>query len=255
MEILKYRKLKNNQIKIIFKDKSELLTYEDVLLKNNILLKKELNEEDLFNISNDNWIVGCYYDALKYLSHRLRSIKETIDYLNKKNYPSNIISDNIDKLIKQGYLNDKRYISSYINDKISFSSLGPLKIKQELLKLIDDPSTIDESLSKIDSLLLEEKVNKIITRLIKSNKTKSGSILKKKIYTYLISLGYDKEIIIRNMSKYSFSNNKNNLNNDYQKLFKKYQNKYDENKLKYVRTQKLLLKGYTKDEINGIIIL
>ena len=57
------------------------------------------------------------------------------------------------------------------------------------------------------------------------------------------------------MSKYSFSNNKNNLNNDYQKLFKKYQNKYDENKLKYVITQKLLLKGYTKDEINGIIIL
>lgn len=253
MKIIKFKKLKNGQYKLILETKEEILTFENVILKNDLLIHPEVDEEIYDKILEDNKEEEAYNTLLKYLSHHLRSRKECEIYLEKKNYSSHIISSMIEKFQSQGYLNDERYIQAYINDKMSFSSLGPYKIRQELLKQVKDEKMIDKYINNLDLELIGEKLDKIITKLIKNNHQKSGSVLKNKIYQYLVTLGYPKEMIVSSLNKHTFPVNKQNLQNDYQKLLKKYQNKYDDDKLKYVISQKLLLKGYTKNEINDVI--
>lgn len=238
---------------MILETKEEILTFENVILKNNLLIHPEVDEEIYHKILEDNKKEEAYYILLKYLSHHLRSKKECERYLEKKNYPSDIISSIIERFQVQGYLNDERYIQSFINDKMAFSSLGPYKIKQELLKLVEDENKIDTYINILDREKIQEKLDKMITKLIKNNHQKSGSALKSKIYQYLIHLGYSREMIVFSLNKHTFPVNTQNLQNDYQKLLKKYQNKYDDYKLKCVISQKLLLKGYAKDEINDII--
>lgn len=253
MKIIKYKKLKNGKYKIILESKDEILTYENVILKNNLLIHKEIDEELYEKMLEDNKKEDAYYVLLKYISNHLRSVKECINYLEKKEYPEEIIEEAVEKLKSQGYLNDEKYIQSYINDKISFSSSGPYKIKQELVKLVEDEKLINQYINSIDPELIKEKLDKMITKQIKSNHQKTGSAIKTKIYQYLLHLGYPKEFILLSLNNHIFPSNTKNLQNEYEKLLKKYQNKYDEYKLKYVITQKLLLKGYTKEEINDII--
>ena len=93
----------------------------------------------------------------------------------------------------------------------------------------------------------------IINKSIKNNKKYSGNLLRRKIYYYLINLGYDQSMISRLIDEYNFTNT-DNIKNVYQKLTNKYQKKYPVDKLPYIIKEKLLAKGYTIDEINSINI-
>ena len=98
--------------------------------------------------------------------------------------------------------------------------------------------------------LFKEKINKLISKSIKNNKKYSGNMLKNKINYNLISLGYDKNMIIEELNNYVFKNN--DILKNYQKLYNKYKSKYDGEKLNYIIINKLLAKGYTYDDINNV---
>ena len=56
---MKVKKLKNGKFTIETKD-NKVVTYEDVILKNNILYKNELNDNDLKKIEQDNLYYNIY---------------------------------------------------------------------------------------------------------------------------------------------------------------------------------------------------
>ncbi len=204
MKIIKYQKEKKNNYNV-FLDNGEVITLnENVITENELLLKKEI-DNNLYNKLNiENRIYELYEIAIKYINVRLRSIKEIKDYLLKKDNDIDIINKVCDKLIKNKYLDDEIFTKAFIKDKLNFTTMGDYKLRKELERLGIDNNIIEENISNIDNNILEERIRKIIDKDIRTNKKYSGINLKNKIYNHLLTQGYSKEKVINIINIYNF---------------------------------------------------
>ena len=204
MKIIKYEKKGNDQYKIYLENNQTISLYEDVIIKNNLLYKKEIDESLLEKLDIDNNKEDIYNKCVKYISVRIRSINEIKEYLKRKEIDNILIENTIDKLIKNNLLNDEIFTKAFIKDKLNFTTMGPYRIEQELKKHKIDSNLIYKYLNEIDDETIDNKINKQITKLMKSNRKKQN--IRNKIYTNLLSLGYSNEMILRNIKNYDFSN-------------------------------------------------
>lgn len=246
MLIKKITKLKNDFYKIDF-ERFSVKVHEDLIIKYNLFSKKEIDNDILSKLSLDNSYYEVYSKALNYISFRMRSKKEIEEFLNKKELESDQKIIILDKLTSLGLLNDEAFKKAFIKDKMVLTNWGPYKIIKELKK-----HDITASIEEFDMSEVDEKINKIIPKLIKQNKKYSNNILRQKVYNHLIDLGYDAEVIGNNLSSYDFTGS-NNLEKDFQKLFNKYEKKYPKDKLYYQLRGKLRTLGYNLEEINDLI--
>jgi len=159
----------------------------------------------------------------------------------------------MDKLIKEGYLDDNRYASAYINDSIKFSNKGIEVIKKELIGKKVSIDIIEECIEKVDNDILFNKLEKMINKTISTNHKYSGNQLKQNIVNKFVKLGYSKTMINNMLSTIEIKEDKMLLEKEYLKLYNKYKNKYDKNKLDITIKQKLYQKGFSIESINNIL--
>lgn len=248
IKIVKYKKSTNGKYKVYLDNDKELLLYEDVILKYNLLLIKEIDSKLLIDIDKYNQECDVYYVALNSIKSRFKSIYDLRLTLLKKEYPEDLVSKAIDKLIKQGYLNDRSFTKSYINNKMITSNYGPYRIEKELLEKKIDSDIIKE---EIEVFTLEEqttRIKKLIEKGIRINHTRGGIVLKQKIYNDLKLLGYDISLINSVISTYSFEEDSDIAKKEYDKLYRKYSRKYSGDKLKNKIREKMYLKGLKYEE-------
>ena len=243
--------MKNNKYKIKLEDSSSFVTYDDIILKYNILLKKELDSELINKITTDTVKYVAYDKVLKYLNIKMRSTLEIERYLDKLNVEKIDKENIITKLKENNLLDDKKYVVSFINDKIMLTNDGPYKIKKELIAHDIDEKIIDEELNKYDMNIFIEKINKLINKKLSSNKD-SSYMFKQKITNYLINLGYNKEQVLNSLNNINF-NESNNLKKDYEKIYNKCIKKYQGKELIVQIKSKLYRKGYQMEDINEFI--
>lgn len=251
MKINKFKKISKNRYKV-FIDEEEFILFENVILKYNLLYKKDIDIELLENIKIDNIKEEVYNVALSYIEVRKRSKLEIYKYLRNRKYSENDIELAINRLENQKLIDDLSFTKSYINDKLYLTTSGPYKIKNELINLGISEDIISECISNIDKNIIINKLNRIIEKEIKINKNLTIYKLKNKIINKCINLGYLYEDINEILSNISIVSSCN-IKNDYDKFYLKYKNKYDEYKLKEVIRSKLYQKGYSIEEINMII--
>lgn len=250
MKINKFKKIGSNKYKIYF-DNESLIVYEDVILKYNLLYKKDIDNDLLIEINKENYKSSIYDVSIKYISVRMRSKKELEEYLKKKKYDQKDIEETIKRLQSQDLLNDEKFAKSYINDKLYLTNYGLTKIKNDLLKLGVEEYIINEIVNNIDLQVINDKLSKIIDKELKINSKLPTNKLNNKIINRCINLGYNYEDILNILNDKNIEGN-SNIEYDYKKIYEKYKNKYDEYKLNAVIKSKLYQKGYTIDEINNI---
>lgn len=250
MKINKFKKIGSNKYKIYF-DNESLIVYEDVILKYNLLYKKDIDNDLLIEINKENYKSSIYDVSIKYISVRMRSKKELEEYLKKKKYDQKDIEETIKRLQSQDLLNDEKFAKSYINDKLYLTNYGLTKIKNDLLKLGVEEYIIDAIVNNIDLQVIYDKLSKIIDKELKINSKLPTNKLNNKIINRCINLGYNYEDILNILNDKNIEGN-SNIEYDYKKIYEKYKNKYDEYKLNAVIKSKLYQKGYTIDEINNI---
>lgn len=204
MKIEKYELTKNNNYNIYLSNGEVLTLNEQIITENELLLKKEIDKNLYIKLNNENEILSIYNMAIKYISIRLRSIKEIKDYLLKKNINKEYIDIVIDRLIKYNYLNDDLFTKAFIKDKLMFTSMGDYKIKKELERLGVPSEIIENNILEIDDNVLIEKIRKVIEKDIKTNRKYSGVNLKNKIYNHLINAGYSVNKVIEIINTYNF---------------------------------------------------
>lgn len=243
MKIIKYKKTTKGRYKIYLDDGRELLLYEDVILKFSLLLKKEILEKDIMEIELFNQECDVYHVGLESINRRFKSTYDLKESLLKKEYPYELVEKAIDKLLKQGYLNDQSFAKSYINNQIITTNKGPYKIRRELSEHRVDTNIIEEEIEVFDEDTQLEKIRKVTTRLYNSNRNRGGVVLKKKIVNDLVNLGYDTSVISKVINDFDFSNDKDIAKKEYEKLYKKYSRKYDGKELEYKIKEKLYQKG------------
>lgn len=241
MKIIKYKKIRNKYR--VYLDNDETIDlYENIILKYELLIKKNVDSSLLNKIRKDNDKENAYEISLNYISIKMRTKKEINKYLTKKNYDKSLIEDTIKRLEKNNLLNDELYIKSYISDKVNLSNDGPYKIKRYLLDNDLNEDLVNKYIDEIDEESLKEKLDRLIDKKIKTIKNCSGNVLKFKVMNYFINLGYDKKLIEDILSDKEINNAGGEK--EYQKLYNKYSKKYEGYELERIISQKLYQKGY-----------
>lgn len=251
MQINKIIKMKNNKYKIYIGNDS-IITYDNVILENDLLYKKNIDNTLYNKILEDTNYYDVYNKVIKYILKRKRSEKEINIYLNK--YYISIDEKNkiIKKLKDIKLINDIEYCKSYINDKIYLSKEGTNKIKEDLLKENIPIEIIEKELKNIDKEVFENRLEKLIIKKIKSNKKYSNNYLKQKILNEMINLGYNKKYILTILEN-SITNDNDILTKEFDKVYSKLKIKYSSFELKNKVKQKLIQKGFLAEDINKLL--
>lgn len=226
--INKFTKNKNGMYTILLEDNSTVVVHEDIILKYDLLLKKKLDPTEKEKILKENLLYIAYDLSIKYISKKMRSKQEIRKYLEKKEVDINIIEETIKMLEKSKYISDETYASSYINDKVLLSNDGPNKIKRDLIAKDISKNVIDDKLKIFNNDIQLEKLRKISTKIISSNRNKSAYALKNKILEYLINLGYDTSLINSVLNENKIVENNDIVKREYEKVYNKLSKKYSE---------------------------
>ena len=243
MKILKYKKKRNGQYEIQLDSGKDLCLYEEVILNFSLLLKKNIDEEELDEILLSNQEYDVYYVALKTLKNRFKSVKELRISLLKKEYPVESVESAIHKLLSQGYLDDRSFAKAYINTQMITTSKGPKKIEKELLeKGVSRDIIVDElAIFTKDEQII--KIEKIANRLVRSNRSRGGIVLRKKIIQDLHNMGYSGSIVEDVLSSIDFGDTKDIAKNETEKLYQRLSRKYSGKELEFKIKEKLYQKG------------
>lgn len=244
MRIIKYKKGVNGLYKVDLEDGTVLSLYEEVILKYNLLLIKNIDDDIKDEIFSCNLEYEVYYAALNSIKNKNKSEHDLRVFLISKDYPVYLIDKAITKLINQGYLNDRFFTKSFINNKMVTSVYGPLKIEKELLDKRIDSKIIYEELEIFSEEEQLIKIDKIIRKGIRGNHSRGGIVLKQKIFNDLKNYGYDVSIINKIIDNYDFFNGDDDIaKKEYEKLYAKYSRKYSGVELSRKIKEKLYLKG------------
>ena len=251
MNINKIKKLKDNKYKITI-DNDDYITYDNVILDNELLYKKSIDKDTFKKIIDDTRFYEIYNKTVKYILKKLRSKKEIINYLNKNELKEEEIKKIIKKLESINLINDEKFTKAYINDQIYLSKNGINKIRQNLLNQNIPSNIIENELSKIDNSVIDARLEKLVLKRIKSNKKYSNNELKIKILNEAILLGYDKEKAL-SIIENNIIEDSNIIEKEYTKIYNKLSLKYSGNELKNKIKQKLYSRGFAIEEINNVI--
>lgn len=251
MKIEGVKKTKNGKYRITFDNNETLSTYDDVILNNGLLFNKEVDSDLLDKLNIETSYYDIYNKVIKFISRKLRSEKEIILFLDKNNVTYSDKKKIISKLKEIRLINDKVFANAYVQDRINLSTDGPYKIKNELVKNDIDDNIIDEVMSKIDESIVYEKLTKLIVKKINNNHNKSNYMLKQKIVGDMINLGYSKEMIVDIIDS-NLKSNKNVIENEYKKIYRKLEKKYEGEELERQVKIKLMQKGFSSEDINII---
>lgn len=252
MKILKMKKLKSGKYQIKLSNMEILTTYDDVILKYNLLFDKEITSELLKDLYAQTKYYDIYYKVVKYLSVRMRSTYEIHKYLKKYQ----VLKEEEDKLIRElqgkGLLNDALFAKAYASDKMHLSNFGPDKIRSDLKALHIDESFIEDALGELEQSDIEETLDKIIQKKWNTNRRYSEYQWKEKVLLELVQKGYPRSMVQEHLEHFSCDDYAM-IEKEYERQKKKLGKKYQGKDLIYQIKGKLYQKGYTSEDINRVL--
>lgn len=252
MKIEKISRMKNGKYKMELEGQEKLVTFGDVILKNSLLFDKSIDNNLMDKILKETAYYDVYNKTIKYISNKLRSEKEIIEFIDKYNLSSKDSKEIITNLKRIGFINDELFTKAYINDKLYLSNSGPEKIKKELYDHNIDESIIETEIAKINYEEVYAKLEKLIIKKITTNHKYSNYNLKQKLNLELVNAGYNRDMINDIYAKKSSSENDILIKN-YDKLYTSLKRKYSDKELCKKIKEKLYQKGFDINEINELL--
>lgn len=183
---------------IYFDNKTTLVLALEIFLKSGLMKGSEISEDRYSFFCDENKKFVLKQKALRLLGRRQHSAAELKAKLLNRNYNVNLVDGILKDLIKNSYLNDREFATAFIEDKINLKKWSRRKLKAELMKRGLNPDLIteliNEKLSATDNLNSALAIAKKKYDLLK-NKKPEISELKNKLAAFLLSRGFDYDII------------------------------------------------------------
>ncbi len=109
-----------------------------------------ISESDVEAFKREDARHLAYSRVLRFLAFRSRSRKEVIDYLKNKGIDGRQTEMIMERLEKNGYINDAEFARMWVENRQRFKPKGRYALKWELSEKGIDEKLIDESLMDVD---------------------------------------------------------------------------------------------------------
>jgi len=113
--------------------------------------------------------------------------------------PSEIAERILERLVKEGFINEARYCRSFVNDKLRFNKWGRIRIGHELRMKNIPPALYYEALDTIDDELYAEILRGILKEKKKSIKARDKRDEFSKLFRFAAGRGFESELIMRSL--------------------------------------------------------
>lgn len=97
----------------------------------------------------------------------------------------------LQRLIAERFINDSRYAAAFVREKINLSGWGSYKIVAALRRKGVDNRIIENALSQYGSVDMEERLQGLLEKKIKTVKYRDTSDLRAKLFRFAANRGYD----------------------------------------------------------------
>jgi len=134
----------------------------------------------------------AYERVLRLLSHRPRSEAEVRRYLMGKDTPPDVIEEVLQRLRRQGYLDDEAFVQFWVENRERFNPRGPWALRQELRQKGVAQSLIDAALTDLDS---QDSAYRAASRRLRRWQGLEYADFSRKAMSYLARRGFDYAII------------------------------------------------------------
>lgn len=174
---------------------------EDIIVSFHLRKGLEVNKEDLEKIIYEENVRKAYNKAINFLSFRIRSKKELVDYLTKNEIDEETIQVVIERLTKEKYINDIEFSNAFVRSRIHLTLKGPGFIKKELM---DKGIREEYILQSLKIFTYEDQLEKMKKLLEKKRKIRSKSSAheeNQKLITVGLQQGFNIDVIKEALSE------------------------------------------------------
>ncbi|MBP2001044.1 regulatory protein [Paenibacillus shirakamiensis] len=123
--------------------------HEDILIKYRMTKGSLFTKKDLSNIIIADERQIAYVESLSYLSRKPRTALEIHRKLNEKGCEEQAIMETLQRLIKEGLIDDAMYAQEWANQRVRSRGKGKLWVRQELRQKGVSKPLIEEALSNV----------------------------------------------------------------------------------------------------------
>lgn len=246
IKIDKVSKKKNGLYDVHLSNGDKMTVHEESLVRHRLLSGRELTEAELKEVHENIQYDQAYVGALKYISYKLRSHHEIRDYLGEE-YDTYIVDDVVGRLMDENYINDEMYAEALKNTMLNTSDKGPGLLERELKKHRIGEDIIFRMTAAFSDAVDSERMNKLKKKELKRYKG-SKRHFSMKLQEKLMTKGYYKE----HFELIDFDDDFDEMpyfEREFEKLYKRYNKKFEGFELKRKMTEALLRKGYEYDLI------
>lgn len=167
---------------------------EDVLIQFRLRKGMRLSEEQLKQIFHEDKVKKAFKLCLSFLSYRMRTKFEMIQYMKQKNMDEQIISQVTTQLYAQRLLDDIEFAKSYVRDKKRMTTKGPLLLKQELQEKGISAHDIEQGLLEYSEDEQFQNAAKLARKRAQKAINESQQARDKKIVHHLLARGFSSTI-------------------------------------------------------------
>ncbi|WEG12277.1 recombination regulator RecX [Pullulanibacillus sp. KACC 23026] len=168
--------------------------HEDLLIKYGLRKDLPLTDAKVRELDDETERHKVYQIALNYISYRMRSVKEVAVYLEGKDYSDSVISNVLENLLRDKWLDDQAFADAYVRSKKSLTSKGPSVIRQELLQKGVSTDKVEKALLHYNKTDEYNQAVQFAKKKEKSWRNRSAKEQKQKLLQALIQKGFSQEV-------------------------------------------------------------
>lgn len=189
---IEIQKKKPNRRSIYIDGKYAFEVNVETLLQFNLVENDSITQKKADEIQKAEEKRACKESALNLLSYRMRTEKEMNKRLKEKKYNEEVIEEVIEELKRINLINDLEFAQAWIRER--GNSYGKFKLRNELCEKGVPEDIIDTVLS--DASIDESDIARnLAQKWLKSHKTLSPDVLKRRLAGFLLRRGISYDTI------------------------------------------------------------
>lgn len=202
IEKISLKSNRNANVFIVQIEGNDYILHSDVIVKHGLRTNGQISLEELQNLIFESNIIIATNLAMNYISTKLITVKQLKDYLRKKGYEYNVISQVIDKCKEYGVVNDENFAHAFV--ELKQSSLSKRAITNKLMQKGVDKEIAKTCLEDFDEY---DVAVKTAEKFMKTKPYTEENIAK--LLRHLNYKGFDYDVINKTLN-YLKNNYKNN---------------------------------------------